>query len=179
MSHGTAKPESSRYPLHSECFRAEYPKLLGFTMQKFRLAKQDAEDIVMKLAEESCKHEFMDVEGVRKFLWSRIIARGMDFLRARKRMTRLLQAAAAAVSCAPDEPDGDPAASVPDRLFALELLAQLPDKEREYAATILSGLTPEELAEQLGIKPGAERVRRHRLTDKIKTLAAESREAQR
>jgi DNA-binding CsgD family transcriptional regulator len=81
--------------------------------------------------------------------------------------------------CALDERGGDPAASVPDRLFALEVLTQLPDSEREYAATILSGLTPEELAEQLGIKPGAERVRRHRLTDKIKTLATESREAQR
>jgi RNA polymerase sigma factor (sigma-70 family) len=175
VSHGTAKLESSRYPLHSQCFQAEYSKLLGFTMQKFRLAKPEAEDIVMKLAEESCKHEFTDIEEVRKFFWNRIVNRGIDFLRAQVRMANLVQAAA----CAPDEPGGDPAASVPDRLFALEVLAQLPDKEREFAAAILSGLTPEELAEQLGIKPGAERVRRHRLTEKIKTLATESREAQR
>ncbi|MFF4276164.1 RNA polymerase sigma factor [Streptomyces sp. NPDC001536] len=179
MSHGTAKPESSRYPLHSECFRAEYPKLLGFTMQKFRLSKPDAEDIVMKLAAESCKHEFADVEEVRKFLWNRIISRGIDFIRARNRVGDLVQAVGAAVACAADERHGDPAASVPDRLFALEVLAQLPDKEREYAALILSGLAPEELAEQLGIKPGTERVRRHRLTDKINTLVTESREAQR
>ncbi|MFE5923174.1 sigma-70 family RNA polymerase sigma factor [Streptomyces sp. NPDC056468] len=179
MSHGTAKPESSRYPLHSECFRAEYRKLLGFTMQKFRLPQPDAEDIVMKLAAESCKHEFADVEEVRKFFWGRIISRGIDFLRAQGRMADLVKAAGAAAACAPDERGGDPAASVPDRLYALEVLAQLPEREREYAAMILSGLTPEELAKQLGIKPGAERVRRHRLTDKIKTLATESREAQR
>ncbi|MFM9539875.1 sigma-70 RNA polymerase sigma factor region 4 domain-containing protein [Streptomyces turgidiscabies] len=133
----------------------------------------------MKLAEESCKHEFTDVGEVRKFFWRRIISRGIDFLRAQGRVADLVQAAGAAAVCAPDERGGDPASSVPDRLFVLEVLAQLPDKDREYAATILSGLTSEELAEHFGITPDTERVRRCRLTKKIETLATESREAQR
>ncbi|MEU4038720.1 sigma-70 family RNA polymerase sigma factor [Streptomyces collinus] len=179
MSHGTAKPESSRYPLHKEGFRSEYRKLLGYTKQKFRLSEPDAEDIVMKLAEESCKHEFTDVEEVRRFFWSRIISRGIDFLRAQGRVAELVKAAGVAAACEPDKQGEDPAASVPDRLYALEVLTRLPDRDREYAAMILSGLPPEELAEQLGIKPGAERVRRHRLTEKIKNIATETREAQR
>ncbi|MFE1289667.1 RNA polymerase sigma factor [Streptomyces sp. NPDC058751] len=174
-----AKPESSRYRLHRECFRAEYRRLLGFTMGKFRLSQPDAEDIVMKLAEESCKHEFADVTEVKKFFWNRIVSRGIDFLRARDRTGALVQAAGAEMASVLDERADDPEASVPDRLFALEVLTQLPAREREYAALILSGLTSEELAEQLEIKPGAERVRRHRLTEKIKNLATESREAQR
>ncbi|MYX26788.1 hypothetical protein GTY75_08915 [Streptomyces sp. SID8381] len=179
MSHETAKQESSRYPLHREGFRSEYRKLLGFVKQKFRLSNQDAEDIVMKLAEESCKYEFADVADVRKFLWNRIIGRGIDFVRARGRMATLVNAVGAAAACEPpDERDGDPAALVSDRLFALGVLTQLPDQERAYAALILSGLGSEELAGELGIKPGTERVRRHRLTEKIRNLATESREAQ-
>jgi RNA polymerase sigma-70 factor (ECF subfamily) len=81
--------------------------------------------------------------------------------RARRRRLALHDRLALLGSAA--RPSDDAGLLATERLAALEALAALPDQQREALLLVAwDGLTPDEAAVALGIKPGTFRVRAHR-----------------
>ncbi|MFJ8301273.1 RNA polymerase sigma factor [Streptomyces sp. NPDC094447] len=175
MTHETTASESSKRYC-AEAYRAESSKLLGYTMKNFRVTIEDARDIVSGLFLEACKKHFESADDAARFVWARIRNRAIDDYRARLTRDRLREAAEEACVIEQDDsgprPDGNPEPFVLRQLHAVDVLARLSEQDRLHVALVRHGYTPQECAEQLGIEPGTERVRRHRLLAKIEKANA-------
>ncbi|MFE1270546.1 sigma-70 family RNA polymerase sigma factor [Streptomyces sp. NPDC058758] len=175
VTHETTASESSKRYC-AEAYRAENRKLLGYTMKNFRIDIQDAEEILSGLVLEALKRDFESADAVARFLWSRIKNRAIDDYRSRLTRDRLREAAEEACVIEQDDsgprPDGNPEPFVLRHLHAVDVLARLTEQDRLHVVLVRHGYTPQECAEQLGIEPGTERVRRHRLLAKIEKANA-------
>ncbi|MER5689260.1 hypothetical protein [Streptomyces sp. NPDC002205] len=151
----------------------------GYVRRKFHFSQEDAEDVVMKCFWEACKKEFATPGDIERYMWFLIQKRSFDLLTERKkRAVHECSFADGAEERVQDEGLVDPTDAVSDWLSAAAALALLTSQERAHLALVLSGFGSKESAKELGIDPGNERVRRHRLFQKIEQLSQQHVEAQ-
>ncbi|MEV5672838.1 sigma-70 family RNA polymerase sigma factor [Streptomyces sp. NPDC052503] len=171
--------ESPDRALHKECFHRSYARFRGYVRWKFHFTEEDAADVVMTCFEAALKKQFPTAGDIEKYMYFLIHKRSLTLLAEKQKRAKHEYAF---VDGAEDNVEsaglGDPADAVVERIGVFNVVKLLTEEEREHLALMLSGYDSTSSATELGIDPGHERVRRHRLHRKIDQLSRQRAEAQ-
>ncbi|MFG2563351.1 RNA polymerase sigma factor [Streptomyces sp. NPDC048496] len=167
-------------------FDSCFDRFVWRSVRAFNLRVPVAEEVVQGVFEELCrsaragKIDASSSSAREGFMWQRITWRVTTHWRNEATERGRRDAAGAErlpELCAPATSDSTPELAWEDQAAwkaVQELVAPLPPRQRHHAGLVALGYKPQERAQALGMKEGAERVAWHRLRQRLAGMIGES-----